>query len=787
MKFSYNWLRELVNGLDVNPRELGELITMKTAECEGVAPYAPWLERVCAARVTALAPIPGSKNRKVTVETGRFGARTVVCGAPNIRVGMITAYVPAGVALDGREVRRLEIQGVTSDGMLASGGELGINRDADGILDLDAAPGDSIPGCAPDFIIEIDNKSITHRPDLWGHHGLAREVAAIAGRPLRDPVSPDALPAAAPDIAIEIENFDLCPRYSALTFDDVTVGPSPLWMQYRLSAIGLNPISNIVDVTNWIMSEISEPMHAFDRDALQGPAIVVRRARPGEFLTVLNGETCKLDGTNLVIADARGPVAVAGVMGGLDSAVIATTRRIVLESANFHAASVRRTSAKLKLRTDASMRFEKAQDPANTVRGLARAVELLRIVSPGVQISGGLADVKKKLPAPPRIALDMEWLARKLGRSIALTEVRSILEALQFGVTEEGAQRLSVSVPSWRATRDISIKDDLVEEVGRMIGYSSIPPQPPLIAAMAAPRNEDRAFHRDVRAAVAAQGFTEVYNYSFLSDEMVREMGLDPAAHLRVVNPIAAGQNLMRASLVPGIVKNIRSNARHFDNFRLFEIGYEIHPRAAAPADAAQPAPLPDEVDHLAAAIFAREGDGAAGLFEVKRLAECLMPGASVSPAEPRVYEHPRRTYAVWWRGAAVGRIFELHPRILAEGRAAVLDIHLGVMRAAGPVDVKYRPLRRFPASAFDLSVVAGLRELAGDVEQRLASLARPNLESIAFVRQYTGSPLPADRKSLSYRLTVSAPDHTLTAEEVNAVRQRIIDGMRDSGYELRV
>src|SRR5580704_7214667 len=478
MKFSYGWLRELVEGLDTPPAELARWITVKTAECEGVE------------------------------EAGA------------------------------------------------------------------------------DHIIEVDNKSLTHRPDLWGHHGMAREVAAILGKKLLDPVKPRALEGAG-KIRVDIEDYTLCPRYSALVLENVTVKPSPAWMQARLESVGLNAINNIVDVTNFVMAEIAQPMHAFDADKLHGDTIFVRSATTGESMAALNGESYTLDASNLVIADSAGAIALAGVIGGAGSAISDPTTRIVLESANFNASGIRKTSSRLKLRTDASMRFEKAQDPVNTVRGLARAVELLEQVSPGIRVVGGLADAyRPPAPAPP-LVLPLDWLDRKLGKALPAAEVRAILESLQFKVEEITPRTFSVFVPSWRATKDVSIKDDLVEEVGRMVGYDSITPAAPLVPARVPPHNAERAFRIHVRRAAAAQGFTEVMNYSFVSEEMARAFSLDPAAHLAVLNPIAADQNLLRRSLLPGILKNIRDNARNFDHFRLFEIGQAVHrehetPRLAA-------------------------------------------------------------------------------------------------------------------------------------------------------------------------------------------------------------
>jgi phenylalanyl-tRNA synthetase beta chain len=315
LNFSYNWLSELVDGIEAAPADLGRLITMKTAECEGVFPVGAHLERVVAAKVVSVESIAGSHNVKAVVEAGAYGTRTVVCGAPNCRAGIVTAYVPAGTNLGDREIGRATIDGVESDGMLASGAELGINRDASGVLELDAEPGTPIPGCRPDSIIEIDNKSLTHRPDLWGHYGMAREVAAILRRPLDDPVKPELLPAGPAAVKVAIEDLDLCPRYSALVFENVTVRSSPPWLQYRLEAIGLNPINNIVDVTNFIMAELAQPMHAFDRDLLHGDTIFIRRATEGALYVALNEETYTLDRNCLVIADARDtPNRVRGVL-----------------------------------------------------------------------------------------------------------------------------------------------------------------------------------------------------------------------------------------------------------------------------------------------------------------------------------------------------------------------------------------------------------------------------------------------------------------------------------------
>jgi phenylalanyl-tRNA synthetase beta chain len=667
MKFSYNWIRELIPGLDTDPQELMRLITMKTAECEG-------LETI-----------------------------------------------------------------------------------------------------GQDTVIEVDNKSLTHRPDLWGHYGMAREVAAITQlvstnpRKLRDPVKPGVLPSGKAPVEIAIEDFALCPRYSALVFENVTVQPSPSWMQERLKAVGLNAINNIVDVTNYVMAELAQPMHAFDAEKLQGSTIFVRNARPGEQIVALNDESYNLSPSNLVIADAQGPIALAGVIGGLHSAIGPQTKRIVLESANFQAASVRKTSVALKLRTDASMRFEKSQDPANTVRGLARALELLQEVSPGIRLAGGLADSHGELKTPAPIELTVEWLQAKLGRDLDARLVRSILESLEFGVEESAPGHFLVTVPSWRATKDVSIKDDLLEEVGRMVGYESITPRAPLIESVVPPGNASRLYLRAVRSMAAAQGFTEVYNYSFVTEEMVRAFDMDLAGHVGVTNPIASDQTLLRASLLPAIRKNILDNSRHLPSFRLFEIGREVHARHDE---------LPKEAPHFAAAIYAREGDGSASLFELKHLAECLMDGCEVRLSPARPFEHPERAAAIVWHGEDVGRLFELHPSLVPKGRASILDLDLGTMEKLGKRERRYEPIRRFPTSTFDITVDAPLRQPAAFVERELVKAASGDLVEIKFLGEYTGPPLKEGRKSVTYRLAVGAADHTLSSEEVDAIDKRVKTAM---------
>jgi phenylalanyl-tRNA synthetase beta chain len=779
LKFSYQWLRELVPGLATEPVDLQRLITMKTAECEGIEPAGLHFATVVAARVVSVEPLPKGKNKAVNIDVGRGKRISVVCGAPNVRPGLLAPWVPPDTMLDGKAIGRATIEGVESEGMLASAAELGINRDHAGLLELTGTePGEPLQGLTPDWIIEIDNKSLTHRPDLWGHYGMAREVAAISGAQLVDPVQLGLLPHGASVIQVEIADHALCPRYSALVFEDVQVAPSPLWLQARLEHLGLNPISNVVDVTNYILAELPQPMHAFDADKLVGKTIFVRLAQAGEELAALNGETYQLSEADLVIADASGPIALAGVIGGAGSAISASTTRVVLESANFQASSVRLTSSRHKLRTDASMRFEKALDPENTVRGLARAIELLREVCPGIRLVAGVMDNRSAPRALEPVVLPMSFVVRKLGKAIGQGEVTDILQALGFGVIESAPETLRVTVPTWRATKDISLKDDLVEEVGRMIGYDSITPAPPLAATVVPPVNLLRARLRDLRAELTAQGFTEVYNYSFITENDIRRFHGDPAGHISVLNPIASELTHLRQSLLPGLFKNVLTNVRFFPVFRLFEIGSEIHGESM-------------EVPHLAGIIYSAHGNEQ-DFFEMKRAVECIFPEARLSAVENRTYEHPMRTAQIHWQHGLLGRLFELHPSLLQaeniEGRAVFFDIDLAEAQKIGAESFvfKYMPLRKYPTSGFDLSVVGDLKTPVDHIQHDLMRLAGTSLVTIEFIRQYSGPPLLEGQKSVSYHLELGAPNHTMTADEVMGIRNRIIQGMQALGFELR-
>src|SRR5258707_4253010 len=420
-------------------------------------------------------------------------------------------------------------------------------------------------------------------------------------------------------------------------------------MQYRLNSLGVNPINNLVDVTNYALCDLGQAMHAYDAD-LVGDAIIVRAARKGESILALNGEKYSLSPEDIVIADAHKPVGIAGIIGGNDTAIRASTTRIVLEAASFPAAQVRKSSSRLKLRTDASMRFEKGQDPENTVRALARAVELLKQISPGSQAAPPI-DVYARKSTPHKIQLDIDWAARKLGRKLSTEEVINIFKSLVFGIEQLDPRKLFLTVPSWPATKDISIPEDLVEEIGRMVGYASIVPQAPAVLATPTPRTLQHQHHRAIRAAMVGQGFTEVSNYSFISDADTAMFDYSPDKLQQVANPIVADQKYLRPTLLPGIRPNLADNSRYFTDFRLFEIGTAYGKRADS---------APVERTHLAAAIYGRETHGP-NLLETKREAQYVASGCTVVPAKSQGKTmHPELSAHVEVGGQRIGNLYEL-------------------------------------------------------------------------------------------------------------------------------
>ncbi len=650
-------------------------------------------------------------------------------------------------------------------------------------------------GALGDAVFEIDNKSINHRPDLWGHYGFAREIAALYGRKLAALAPPGGAaalagpPGAAPPAA-RVEAPELCPRYSLLALAGLAVAPSPPWLARLLEAVGVRPIDNVVDATNFVLLELGQPLHAFDADRLTGGEIVVRRAAAGEALVTLDGKPRRLTPEMLVIADGPRPAALAGVMGGADSEIRPATVRILLESANFDPVNIRRTAAALGLRSESSVRFEKSLDPENALLGLQRAAALIRELCPGARIAAPPADLRARPPAAVRIPLDHAFLERRLGMPLEPARVRAIFAGLGFAVREEPGGAAAVEVPSWRATRDVLTPADLVEEVGRMIGYGAVPPVLPRIDS-APPRAEAHApYERRARRALAfGQGMTEVYNYSIAAEADLAAAGEGPEGHLRLVNPVAQDRVRLRLSLVPGLLGLIRVNGRQRRDFALFELGRVYFP-------APRPGQLPDERRRIAG-LFAAPAPGEGLFHRAKGAAEALLEELGVDQAKFVRAPAPLPPWAAAGRTAqaragerGLGLIAEIAPEVLArvDARfaAAVFELDLAEIMAAPARPDRYRPLPRFPGAGFDLAVVAPEKTESAAVSAAIREAGGEFLEEAELFDVWRGPALPAGRKSLAFRLLFRSPERTLTDAEVASARARIIAALESRGWALR-
>jgi phenylalanyl-tRNA synthetase beta chain len=682
--------------------------------------------------------------------------------------------------------------------MLCSARELGLSEDASGLLILDpgAAPGTPIATALglEDVLFEVN--VTPNRPDALSHLGIAREVAAALGKPLKRPAAApreEGAPASEA-VRIRIEAPEKCARYAARVVEGVTIGPSPLWLQRRLERCGIRAISNVVDATNLVLLELGHPLHAFDLDKVGGAEIVVRTARPGERMTTLDGAERALDPDDLVIADRDRASALAGVMGGGDSEISAGTRRVLVESAWFQPASVRRTARRHGLHTEASHRFERGADLGMVVTALDRCAALIAELAGGT-VRPGVVDVQPR--AAPRTTVRLRWKrpAQLLGLEVAAGEVRRILGALGFAERDSDGEAATWEVPSWRV--DVGIEEDLVEEVVRSIGYQAIPEALPRLALDTpglAPRLEAEA---RTRAALEAAGFREVVSYAFVPprDLEAFEPGVRPVG-LR--NPISADLAVMRTSVVPSLLRVTAQNRRQGrDAARLYEVATAFSPRAGADRD-------PPAVERVVvAAVLAgrrsplswASGGEPVDFPDLKGAVEGVLEALGIDavfePAGRAVaWLHPRAAALLRSRqGAPLGWLGEIHPRVaqafdLPRGVLA-FELDAAALLAAARLVPGYRPLPRLPAVLRDLAVVVDEQVAAAAV---LAAVQEePLVEEVTLFDVYRGAPLPAGRKSLALAIRYRAADRTLTDREADAAHGRIVERLaRAVGAELR-
>lgn len=800
MRVPLRWLAEWID-LPVSAEEVAERLTASGLEVEGVERIGPDLTGIRVGLVLEREKHPNADRLSLCrVEAGGGEAVEVVCGAPNVAAGQKIAFAPSGTKLpDGRVLERSKIRGVVSNGMICSAAELGLGEDGGGILVLDAAAtvgaplSEVIP--AGDAVLEVAIPS--NRGDCASILGVAREVRALFGGDLRlPPVAPCAAPPPS-GLRVEIEDTEGCARYVARVVEAVRVGPSPDWVRARLEAAGLRAINNVVDVTNLVLLEFGQPLHAFDLSRIRGARIAVRSAAAGETLRTLDGELRTLEGGDLVIADAEGAIALAGVLGGASSQVHEGTTSVLIESARFAPARIRRTARRLGLTSEASYRFERGVDRDGVDRAADRAVRLLEELAGGRASGGAWIAVGAPAPAAEPILLPPGRVNRLLGTSFGEGEVMGLLARVGIDSSRESDGTLLCRIPSHR--NDLSRHQDLVEEVVRIHGCDRVPATLPWVQMAPLEQPRIRLLADRARDAFAAAGFFEAVCLSFLNAADLDRLGLGADDERRrivtISNPISEEHGCLRPTLVASLLRAVRENLAHrVDRVRLFEVSRVFLDEG--------PAALPREPLRATAALVRGERANlweprerpplffeARGLME-RVLAE-LGERASFRALAAEPYLHPGASAEIVLGGVRIGSVGELHPeaarRFGIEAPCAVLDLDLQAMAARSSVPSPYREVSQQPPVRRDLALLVGREVAAGDLLDAIRKAGGRDLVSVDLFDRYEGKGVPDEKVSLAFRLVFQRIERAFTDAEIAKTVERIVSmlGHRFGG-ELR-
>lgn len=797
MRVSWKWLKELVE-FNLQPEELASLMTMSGVAVEGIERAQKGIKHVKVGLIHEITDHPHADKLCIChVKIDEEELLTIVTGATNVKSGQKVPVALLGAMLPGgKKIEKAVLRGVESDGMLCSAQELGLDADKipaeqkDGIYILSA---DAPVGADIIDVLELDDVILEleltpNRSDCMGMLNVAREVAALTGGKVNLPhiKKSEQGGSCAELIKIEIEDTNLSSRYVGRIIKDVHIAPSPLWLQHRLMAAGIRPINNIVDVTNYVMMEMGQPLHAFDYDTLKGNCIKVRKAAPGEVMVTLDGQKRALSPDMLVIADAERPVALAGVMGGWDTEVTERTKTILLESAFFNGASVRRTSLNLGLRSEASLRFEKNVDLDQVNLVADRAISLMEELGAGKAVDGHVDCYPIQEEKAP-IRLRLSRINEILGTELTKERVEEYLTALNLGVTLGGAGAWTVKVPSYR--RDIEKEVDLVEEVARLYGYDNIPTTLPCGQSTQGKKTREQKLDYRLRSVLVAQGMMEVITYSFINPRHLDWVKIPEGHQLRdtvkVKNPLSEEQGIMRTILLPGLLEAVQKNLnKRNKNFKLFEIG-KVYNNAGFP----DKKDLPQEKWTIGGITTGSKeknwlyGEEEYDFFYLKGVIENLLDVLRIddyvfSKSQEMPWLHPGRAAAVEVMGEEAGYIGEVHPLVLEnygiDQKVVVVQLDLDVLKEAAPDRLNYKSIGKFPAVTRDLAVVVPEHVEARSVEKLIASVGEKLLVKIELFDVYRGKQIEQGHKSLAFSLSWQAPDKTLTDEEVNNYHEHI-------------
>lgn len=794
MKISLNWIRDFV---DIDPElsteELAQTITLSVCEVEGAEDTGKHLKDVRVAEVLTIDQHPNAD--KLSLVTVNYGEELqVVCGAKNFKVGDKVPFVGVGAELPGGfKIKPTKIRGVPSSGMLCAEDELGFSEDHEGlmILPADAEVGMTLDKLFPDqvdTILEIDNKSITNRPDLWGHYGFARELGTIFKKPVK-PMEFDTAKVTGEGegiINLEVEPGELVPRFTGLSVANVTVLDSPLKVQHRLSRVGLRPLNNLVDLTNYVMLELGQPMHAFDAEKIAGKKLVVKRAEPGTKVMTLYDKEAELSEENLTICDDNGASVVAGVIGGMDSGVNDETTSIFLEAANWNPVSVRKTSSTIGIRTDSSQRFEKSLDPEMCHLAIQRAVELLAESCPDAQARGELIDVRGKDIPAITIKTSIDFICSRLGKKIESSEIRDILSRLGFVLNGEDSD-LSVEVPSWRRTKDVSIPEDLVEEIGRIHGFNNIEPIAPLFPIEKPVFNEQRRFETAAKALLRKNGFHEVYNYPLTCKKTEEPFELSQEGVMILRNPVADHQNQMRTSMLPHFVQTVHDNQKIAMDFRIFEIGRTYKKlESGAIWEAQRLITAISQPQRKVGDTFYLLKSKLLKLFSRMQIADIVFK--AMDEESQAFYHHKNISAAIYSNNKKLGIIYSFSPQARDQfelkGDVCFAELDFDALFDIEKREYKYEEPAKFPPVYFELSIMVPERLCFQQIKELVLAMDK-RISKVDFLGDYYSDEYEG-LKSLSFAMEFQPKDKTMEPEEIKNLQDKIIKKLAEHGYNLR-
>lgn len=801
MYISLNWLKDFVKiPAKLEANDIAKKLTDHTVEVEGFINQAEQFNNIVVGKVLEVVKHPNADRLRLAVVDVKKEKLHIVCGAPNLAEGQLVPVALIGAVMpNGLEIKESEIRGEKSYGMICAEDELGIGKSHEGILVLDEKAKIGEPFSeylkANDIVLEIDNKSLSNRSDLLSHYGIARELGALFDLTLK-PYEKLAenkfefLDNKSGKLEVKIDDKEACPRYMAVKVEGVEVKESPAWLKERLIAVNQHPINNIVDLTNYVMLECGQPMHAFDASKVE--KINVRHAHKEEVLEMLDEKERVLSEDDVVISNGKDALAVAGIMGGKDSGISEVVTSIIIESANFKAATIRKTSQKLGLRTEASTRFEKSLDPALTESALFRFLTLLKELCPNMTIASALVDINSTEIATKSIELDLNWLTKKIGQEIPKDRVVSILKNLGFVIADEKADVLDVTIPSWRAAKDVSIKEDLVEEVLRIYGYNNIASHLPVEEISLPEVNHERFIERKIKNILALKhNLVEVYNYSFVGEDQLKKLNIDFFNHLKIANPLSEIHTMLRQSLVPGLVGNIKTNQAKAGFLGFFEFGSVFfNAPGNLKKDGDSDEVLPYQEKHLGLALASAEEN----LFvHLKGMVNSLLQ--NVFNYDTEIEFSALSAIPGWADKNLSAKIMVLGKEIGAIAvisKEAVNNVNLKKNTALAEINfttltdliiessvVTFKELPKYPVVVRDLAFVVNEKILYNEIKKELAKF-NPLIKEVELFDVYVGNKLASGEKSLAWHINFQSEDRTLTAEEVDLIVAGLVKLLED-------